>query len=255
MRTSLLIPLCLLLACLGARATEPLQIAAAANFRPTLDKILEHYEPGSDAQIRVSSAATGVLYAQIVNGARHDLLLAADSRHPALLLSNGLAVPGSQTTYAWGALALASRDSIAADAAPAAVAALLRASSGHIALANPDTAPYGLAAKHTLQHFALWESASRRRATAGNVAQAFQFFSTGNAEFAFIGLAQWRNRGGVSTGSVWPVPPALHPPLQQDAVLLTGGRNPEAAKRFLSFLGGAEARIILAADGYRTSAP
>ena len=241
----------ILLASFASRA-EPLHIATASNFRPTLEKILRHYHADTGARCIISSAATGTLYAQIVNGAGYDILLAADSWRPALLIEAGLARRDSLQTYAYGALALASRVALPTDASAAAVAALLlQDRNSRIALANPDTAPYGQAARHVLQQMAVWESTRHRRVTASNVGQALQFFSTGNVRFAFVGYAQWRNWAQRDHYSVWLAPTELYPPLQQDAVILSRSSQPEAARDFLAWLHGATAVRLLTADGYR----
>ena len=80
-----------------------------------------------------------------------------------------------------------------------------------------------------------------------NIAQTFQFIDTGNAEVGFVALAQV---AFVKDGSRWVVPGKLHAPILQDAVLLKPGADSAAAKVFLAFLQGKEARMVIEKFGY-----
>jgi molybdate transport system substrate-binding protein len=116
-----------------------------------------------------------------------------------------------------------------------------------LAVANPTLAPYGAAAIEVLESLGVADRLQARLVRGNNVAQAYQFVMTGNAELGFVALAQVI---GHQHGSRWIVPPGLHSPIAQDAVLLMGAADPEAAAAFLAFLSGPAAAAVLERYGY-----
>ncbi len=228
----------------AARAEEAL-IAVAANFADVARFLAADYGAISGHRITVATGSTGKIYAQIVNGAPYDAMLAADRERPELLESEGRAVPGSRFTYATGRLALWSADPalIGADGAETLRAGAFR----HLAIANPKLAPYGLAARQTLERLGLWDALQGKLATGENIGQAHALVSSGAAELGFVAAAQVQT--GVS-GSVWQAPEDLHDPIRQDAVLLWHGAENPAARGFLEFLNSGGARTFIRASGY-----
>ena len=227
---------------------EPLRIAVASNFRTTANELIREFQARHPGEVSLSVASTGKLYAQIVNGAPFHVLLAADEERPTRLEASGLAVSGSRFTYALGRLSLWSRDkSIENDDC---LAALRDPASGRVSLANPATAPYGLAARQTLESLGLWEPLADRLVYGENVSQALQFAASGNARLGFVAAASLESVSLPPATCRWEVPVELHAPIRQQAVLLEGARGHEAAAEFLAFLGGEEAREIILRSHY-----
>jgi len=223
-------------------------VAVAANFLPAVEALRAPFRDASGHTLRLSAGATGQLYAQIIHGAPHHVFLAADRERPRRLVLEGHAVTDSRFTYAVGALALWSADPAMLDE-PRAV---LRAGRfRHLAIANPELAPYGAAARETLQSLGLWRTLQDKLVRGHNVAQAFQYVATGNAELGFVALSQVLDPRNPHEGSRWVVPASLHGPICQDAVLLSRGANNPAARAFLDFLRSRDAAQILRALGYR----
>lgn len=231
-------------------AGEPLRIAVASSFRPTLEKILQRFEEETAVTSVVSSGATGLLYAQIINGAGFDLLLAADSWRPTQLVKQGLGRARDQRTYALGKLVLAGPPALSENASRESIVRLLQGKAPRIALANPATAPYGLAARQTLEELGLWQSTSGQRVTAQNAAQAMQYYTTGNSDFAFISLAQWRNWQRKQSTGLWLIPQSYYQPLKHDALVIGSSNQTGEAQRFLDFLTGKISAQLLREDGY-----
>ena len=223
------------------------RVAVASNFVPTLNVLARNFESGTEDRLLISAGSTGKLYAQIKHGAPFELFLAADSARPLLLEREGLAVAQTRFTYALGRLALWSARPDMIDGTDA---ALGKGDFRHIALANPRIAPYGAAAARALEELGLWEAVRSRIVYGENVAQAFSFVSTGNAELGFVALAQVIGLEDQHQGSSWIVPQGLHLPIEQQAVLLSRGRDNAAALRFLSYLRSADARSIIERSGY-----
>jgi molybdate transport system substrate-binding protein len=241
-----------LAACLGgfaptARADEVL-VAVAANFSAPMQRIIANFERDSGHKARPAFGATGALYAQIRNGAPFQVFLSADDQTPAKLVQEGLADAASRFTYAIGSLVLWSAKAGFVDARGD---VLRTASFTKLALANPRTAAYGRAAIETLTTLGLLGALEPRFVQGENIAQTFQFVTTGNAELGFIALSQVWKDGALTDGSAWLVPAELHQPIRQDVVLLTTARNNTAAVALLQYLKSDKAKAIIRAYGYR----
>jgi len=240
---------CLLaiLAITGAAHGAEVQVAVAANFAGPMEKLAIQFERDTGHQAIVATGATGKFYAQIRNGAPFEVLLAADDETPARLETEGHAVAGSRFTYAVGRLVLWSAKDGVVDAGGN---VLKTGAYKHLAVANPKTAPYGAAAVATLRTLGLYDTVQARLVQGENIAQAWQFASTGNAELGFVAQAQvWRD-GKFTSGSGWIVPSSMHDPIRQDAALLAKGGNNPAARALLQFLRSDKAKAIIRSYGY-----
>lgn len=238
----------LFIAALPASAEE-INVAVAANFLGTLQKLAPKFEQASGQHLLLSSGSSGQFYAQIHEGAPFDVLLSADSERPKQLEAEGLAVAGSRFTYAIGTLVLWSPRAGVVDRD----GQVLR-SGGYrmIGIAEPRNAPYGAAAQQVLEAMGLWQQLNHdgKLAIGENINQAWQFAATGNADMAFVALSQVSS-DGVITGSYWLPPQSLYLPLEQDAVMLTRSGKRAAAEAFLNWLRKDPAAIAtIKAAGY-----
>lgn len=230
-----------------AAAAEPSEarVAVAANFREAALGIGSEFERATTHRVAYSFGSTGQLYAQILQGAPFDAFLAADQIRPGELVERGLAVEGSQFTYAVGRLVLYSADPVFVTGRET----LAERRFLNLAIAEPALAPYGSAALEVLRRLRRYEQVRDRIVHGLNVAQAFQFVQTGNAELGFVALSQVVR---LPSGSRWDVPEKLHSPIAQDGVLLERGRDNPAAQAFCDFLDGSAAGAILARYGYQS---
>jgi len=226
---------------------ESVAVAVAANFYAPMDALVQDFEIRTDHDVLLISGSTGGLYAQIVNGAPYDVFIAADARRPALLATSGLGVVQSQITVALGQLVLWTADRDLIDGRD--LSLLQDDRIRFLAIANPDLAPYGEAARQALVAMNLWERWASRLVYGENVAQAYAMVATGNAEFGLIARSQVSGRDGRSDYLL--VPQVLYEPIHQDAILLERGAGNAAAIALLEFLSTAEARAIIRGFGYR----
>jgi molybdate transport system substrate-binding protein len=226
----------------GAGAAE-IRVAVASNFSATLHSLAGRFESHTGNRLVVSAGSTGKHYAQIINGAPFDVFFAADEQRPARLEAAGVAIPGGRFTYALGRLVLWSPRAGYVDGQ----GAVLRGAFRHLAIANPRLAPYGRAAEEVLRALGLWHGIGERLVRGENIAQAFQFVASGNAELGFVAYAQLQQPQQPMSGSWWLVPQALYSPIAQQAVLL---RDHDAARELLAYVRGPEARDIIAQHGY-----
>ncbi len=230
-----------------ARAGEA-QLAVAANFAATARDLAAAWSAQSDEHIRISSGSTGLLYAQIRHGAPFDALLAADRATPQRLIAEGLAEADSLFDYAQGRLllwgpgqALAARggELLQQDELP------------RLAIANPELAPYGAAARATLQRLGRWDALQGRLIVAENIGQAVQFVASGAVPYGLV-PATVIPAGVAEAAATWPIPQDWHAPILQSAVLLKHGAKNPAARGFLRYLASPEAREAIRAAGYAT---
>jgi molybdate transport system substrate-binding protein len=238
---------CLLLLLAGTVHADEVQVAVAANFTAPMQKIAAEFLRDTGHKAQLAFGATGKFYAQITNGAPFEVFLSADDETPARLEKEGHAIAGSRYTYAVGRLVLWSAQEGKVDAQGE---ILKRGAIRRLALANPKTAPYGAAAVETMQKLDVLAQLQPAFVQAENIAQAYQFVGTGNAELGFVALSQVWQDGKQSGGSGWIVPANLHQPIRQDAVLLRNGSGKPAATALLDYLRGDKARRIIKAYGY-----
>jgi molybdate transport system substrate-binding protein len=219
-------------------------VAVAANFTEPAKEIGAAFQKATGNTLALSFGPSGGFYTQISHGAPFEVFLSADAERPAKAEAEGFAVPGTRFTYAVGRLVLYSKTSGLVDGA----GAVLKAGRfEHLSIADPKTAPYGAAAIETMTKLGVYEGLKPKIVQGASIAQAYEFTATGAAELGFVALSQVIK---VEGGSRWTVPESLHTPIVQDAVLLKPGAIDPAAKAFLAFLKGPQARGIIKRYGY-----
>ena len=247
-----------------AAQADAVLVAVASNFAGPLAKLGEGFTAATGHTLTLIAGATGKFYSQIEAGAPFEVLLAADAETPQKLIQQGLAVAGSNFTYAVGVLVLWSATPGYVDGQGAVLAA---GRFNKLAIANPKLAPYGRAGMEVLKTLGLGDALAPKLVTAESIAQAFQFVASGNAELGFVALSQVmgagppqaheRPLGGQAagfgkpgTGSFWQVPANLHSEIRQGAVLLKPGEKKPAAAALLAYLKTAPAKALIQAYGY-----
>ena len=225
-------------------------VAVAANFISPMKAIVAEFEAATSHKIDLVFGSSGKLYAQITHGAPFDVFFSADQETPARLARDKLAIGDSQFTYALGALALWSADARRVDTDGK---VLKTDDYQHLAIANPQLAPYGRAAMEVLTTLGLADTVADRLVQGENIAQAYQFVASGNAELGFVALSQVWTDDAFPVGSGWVIPATLYSPIRQDAVLLKRGRDNPAAIALIRFVNSAESRRIITSFGYSQS--
>ena len=219
----------LLLLPLNAIAAEPLRVAVAANFRAVLEQISGRFQAETGQQVRISSASTGVLATQILHGAPFDLFLAADAQAPLTLIKAGIGRLGE--CYARGELVLVGgRLQQLADA------------TRSVAIANPDTAPYGRGALEVLARSEFQPGDGRKLVRGSNVLQAYQFWRSGAVDMALVARS-------LAPDAKTRIPGEWHTPLEQHLLLI---RESPAATAYLKWLRSDTVRSLIVQAGYRS---
>lgn len=229
-------------------AAGKVNVAVASNFTAPMKMIAAEFERDTGHQALLSFGATGQFYAQIKNGAPFDVLFSADAKTPRKLEQEGLAVSGTQRTYARGRLVLWSKDPALVDDGPA----ILKSDRFEkIALANPTLAPYGAAAIEVIARLGLTQTLASKVVQGSNIGQAFQFVASGNAQLGFVALSQVFAAGRFKEGSGWIVPEDYYATIEQDVVLLKSGQDNPAAHALLAYLRTERVQEVLQSFGYQ----
>ena len=237
--------------CLGkaqAKSTEkPLIIAVAANFKPTLEDLIKAYKVEvTQANIQISSASSGVLYAQILRGAPFDLFLSADSERPNLLQQQGLIEVDTLVTYALGQLVLLAPGFNQLDQDK------LKRFSGKIALANPKLAPFGRASKQSLKSLGLWDDKRTNLIMANNVSQVAQMVKIGAVPMGLLSKSLLENSDLEHS---WQLPDKYYQPIVQQMVILKKSGDTALHKQrainFYQYIISPKGQAIISHKGYR----
>ncbi|MDX1593458.1 MAG: molybdate ABC transporter substrate-binding protein [Gammaproteobacteria bacterium] len=236
----------------SASATSPVRVAAASSLAFALPEIVAAYRAQGGGPVEVSYGSSGLLTRQIQRGAPFDLFLSADEGYVVSLARDGLARDEGRV-YATGELVLYVHADAGLDPAmPLSELPGLYASGRltRLALAHPEHAPYGIAAREALAASGVWRPLQPVLVIGENVAQAARFVTSGSAEVALLPRALAQRAEVAAHGRFAPLRPGLHSPLRQRMVLLRDARA--GSEPFFAFLAGREARAILARHGFGT---
>ena len=226
-------------------AKREVAVAAAANLNAVFLTLGPQFEAETGIHPVFSFASTAQLAVQIDNGAPFDVFTAADTEHVDALEQKSRLVPGSRAVYATGILAL-----WIPPRSPAIVskpADLAQPAVKVIALAKPELAPYGLAARETLQKLDIWNQVEPRIVYADNINMAKQYGASGNADAVFTAYSLVLKENG----KVILVDEKLHSPIEQALGIVAASKNQNAAKAFTTWLLTGHGRDGLRTFGYK----
>lgn len=242
----IILTLAFLLTLLASQA-QKVNVAAAANLRYVLEEIKTAYvKQNPKAKVNLTFGSSGTLVQQILNGASFDLFMAADNEFPLKLKEKGMTT-GSMSTYAYGKLAIYSTT---LDVEHKGLEVLKDASVTKIAIANPETAPYGSRSVELLKELKLYDRLKNKIVLGENISQAAQFAFTGNAEIGFVALSLALAPEMIGKGRYYIVPQKLYEPVEQACILIkTPVLNTEAGK-FKKFVLSLATKAIWEKYGY-----
>jgi molybdate transport system substrate-binding protein len=237
------------------RAEDGPAVAAAASLRYALDEIAAQYEKKTGQMPRITYGATGNLVQQIEKAAPFQVLFAADDQSVKKLAAENL-TEGAPSIFARGQISI-----VAPKGSPVAVdgelqglrEALAAGKVAHFAIANPDVAPYGRAAREALQKAGLWDKLTGKIVLGENVGQAAQFATTGAADAGIVAqsLAVSAEMATKITSAV--IPESWHAPIDHGMALIKGASEP--ARAFAAYVRGSEGRAVLERSGFSVPGP
>jgi molybdate transport system substrate-binding protein len=230
-------------------ATNTVTLAAASDLVFCLEELNTRFrEIHREAEFKVSTGSSGNFFAQIQQGAPFDVFLSADRRYPEELILAGAAVTNSLVHYANGQIVLwTTRSNLVVTNG---LTILNGLGVRHVALASPEHAPYGRAARAALEKAGLWKSLQPKLVLGENIAQAAQYVQSGSAEVGLVALSLVSAPKLKAVGQWWLVPQENYPVLEQAAVLTRHGRTNALAQAYLEFLSSPAGREILDRHGF-----
>jgi molybdate transport system substrate-binding protein len=235
----------------GRSGPATVRIAAAADLRFALEELTALFgKEHSDVAVSVSYGSSGTEYAQLVNRAPFDLFLSADVTYPRQLAQRGLTLPDAEFTYAFGRIVLWVPASSSIDVARLGMSALKEPTIAHVAIANPEHAPYGRAAEAAMRSAGVYDLVRSKLVFGENVSQALQFVQSGSADVGIVALSLALSPTVAHAGRFWEVPLDAYPRLEQGGTILQWASNPDAARSFRSFMLGADGRAVLKRYGF-----
>ncbi len=230
----------------GASGDAPIKVGAASDLAFAFKDVGRAFEHKTGKQVTFTFGSTGQLAKQISEGAPYDVFAAANVSFVDEVVKAGACDPDTQAMYARGRIVIWSKPSSGIAAAKA-VTELTDARFVKIAIANPEHAPYGRAAKEALESAGVWDAVKPKIVYGENIQQTLQFARTGNVEAAIAALSLAMV---TEDGTYHVIDDALHRPIDQALVVCKRGANPPVARDFAAFVSSPEGRAIMKRYGF-----
>lgn len=223
---------------------DEITVAAASDLTPAFEELGREFESTHRIKVIFIFGSTGLLTRQIENGAPVDLFAAANVSYVEQLERQGLIIPDTKAIYARGRITLWTPDE--SPLRLQGIADLARPEVQRIAIANPDHAPYGLAARQALEKVGIWERIKPKLVYGDNIRQTLQYAETGNVEVAIVALSlSLPSRGRWSL-----IPEELHQPIDQGLAIMKTTKNEKAARAFAEFLNSPQGQAVMKKYGF-----
>lgn len=229
--------------------TKKLTIATAENVQFAMQELIEEFTQETGIETEIIHGSSGKLLAQIMEGAPYDVFVSADMKYPNTLYKAGKAATKPKV-YAYGKLVLWTvKDEIMPS-----LKILTSDSIHHIAMANPKTAPYGVATQEVLKHIGADEQIEEKLVFGEGIGQTNQFINSGAADIGFTAMSVVMSPKLSTKGKWIPLDTSTYTPIAQGAVVIKKeGKNTEKAQAFYQFLFSAKAKPILEKYGYSSN--
>lgn len=228
-----------------ATESTPVRVAAAADLSVAFEELGRTFQRKTGRSVVFSFGSTGLLAKQLREGAPFDVFAAADVSFVDDVVAAGACEGASKAPYARGRIAVWTKTRTIVP--PTALADLADRRFRRLAIANPEHAPYGQAARQALSHAGIWSSVQSRLVLGENVRQAFQFAETGNVDAAIVALALVVN----DHENPWIlIDEAMHRPIDQALAVCTRGKSREGGEAFARFVSSEEGRSVMRRFGF-----
>jgi len=239
----------LILSAFSASGQE-ITVAAAADLNYALKELAARFEKKTGDKLTLSFGSSGNLFSQIQSGAPYDLFFSADEQYPQKLAAAGLMDTASLRSYAVGHLVLWVPNASGLDPQELKMGLLLQPSVQHVAIANPQHAPYGRAAMAALAHYGLQDKLASKLVFGENISQASQFVQSGNAQAGLIALSLVMSPAMKGAGKYWELPSDSYPELRQAAGIVSASKHKQAAQALLDYVSSPEGAAVLEQYGF-----
>lgn len=226
---------------------ENIKVFVASSAKLAMSEITNEFKKSNpNDEILLTFGASGKGYAQLSNGFPYDIFMAADSKHPAKIASDGLAISKSEV-YALGLVALYSNDK---ELVKLGMNALKSDKVKHISIANPKVAPYGVAAMEILTNYGVKDAVGSKIVMGDNIAQSVQFVDSGAADVGLVAYSLLKV--GQPKGEYLVIDKSKYAPMEQSFVITKYAKGKPLANKFTSFITSKGAKAIFKKYGFET---
>lgn len=225
---------------------KPIVIATAANMQEAMQLLTKDFTKKTGIQCQLVVSSSGKLTAQIKAGAPYNILVSANMKYPEEIYASGIAKTAPKI-YAYGRLVLWSANSKINPS----LSILKKDTIQHIAIANPKTAPYGVATEDVLLHHNLNESLKHKLVIGESISQTNQFINSQAAEIGFTSLSTVKSEKLKNKGHWIALDPVTYTPIAQGIIVINQDTEiNKKAKEFYSYISSKEAQLSLTKFGY-----
>lgn len=228
----------------AAKKKEVLTVAAAADLTKAFTDIENVFEKQNNCDVQITYGSTGTSLEQIKNGAPYDVFAAANISAIEELKQKEMIFPDTQELYAIGRIGTATK--VGSSIKVKNLQDLTKPEIKKIAIANPEHAPYGLAAKQALESVGLWDKVKNKLVYGKNIQDTLTLITTGNAEAGIIALSIYDKNEVTFTL----IDNNLHKPLQQSIAVVKPTQREQLARKFIKFVNSKEGRQIMIKYGF-----
>lgn len=228
----------------GAASPITITVSAAADLTSAFGEIAQAFEAETGTKVALNFGSTGQLAQQIERGAPVDVFAAADVSYVDGLDGEHLIIPETRSLYGRGRLTIWTRAE--SPLRLASLADLARPEVQRVAIANPDHAPYGVAARDALRKAGVWDAVQPKLVLGENISQTLQYAETGNVDAAIVALSL-----SIQSGGRWVlVPEDLHAPLDQALAVIKSTKHEREARGFVSYVDSPKGRVVMRRYGF-----
>ena len=235
------------LSCSKQSDREPLRevtVAAASDLTPAFEELGKEFQSLRGTKVIFNFGSSGMLTRQIENGAPVDLFASANVDYINQLEQKGLIIPGTKKLYGRGRITLWMLNDSQVQIHQ--ITDLTRPEVKRVAIANPEHAPYGIAAREALERSGIWEAVKPKLVYGENIRQTLQYAQTGNVEVAIVALSL-----SMQSDGRWVlIPEELHTPLDQGLAVIKGAKDEQTAREFAEFIVSSQGQAIMQRYGF-----
>ena len=233
----------------AAAGGAEIKVAAAADLTFAFQGVGARFQEQTGNSIKLTYGSSGNFFAQIQNGAPFDLFFSADVGYPKKLEAAGLIEPGTIYEYASGKLVMWVPNASKLELSRG-LATMLDPGIRKIAIANPQHAPYGIAAVAAMRHVAVYDKIKSKLVLGENISQTAEFVQSGNADAGILALSLALAPAMKDKGRYVEIPATDYPPIIQAAVILKSSHNQQLANQFMKFIKQPDTIALMARYGF-----
>jgi len=233
--------------CSAPQVKSEIVVAAASDLVGALPELAHDFEAHSGVKVVPSFGPSGALAQQIRNGAPFDVFLSADRKFVAQLVESKQIDAASRRVYAIGRVVLYAPAGRLPAVRLESLADLRQPAIQRISIANPETAPYGRAAKQALERAGIWKDIESKLVIGESIRQALDMVESGNVDASITALSLVVGRAPETKLTI---PDSLYDPIQQEAGMVIRPNSSPRAQAFLDYLGSPDGRKILQRYGF-----